>query len=300
MARKYPYNTSFRQARWFYKGRRRKVRALVIHTAEGGELPNSAENVANYFATTTRSASAHVTFDANSCAGSVDFADTAFAAKGISADGIHFEHAGRARQTAADWADPYSQRMLTRSAIGAAWVIKEFGLRPVYMTDAELRGGKATGITLHSQASKVWPSNGHWDPGPHFPAGQYLALIKKALAGELGMRVEKGLLVITNGGIVLPPVTAPAPPLEELDRVPVTPAPGAKKWRTLSLTAPAMAGADVKRLQNRLGLFETGVYDAHTALVVALWQKETYGISPADPQLGIVGAFTAKKLGLIT
>lgn len=171
----------FVKARHFHSGRQGQQPIwVVLHTAETNELPNSAEGVANYFATTDRKASAHLTADSNSVVRSVKDTDTAFGAKGANNLGLHMEHAGRAKQTAAEWADAYSTAMLGQSAKAVALWCREFNI-PVRFVDRKLLLAHQPGITTHDEVSKAFPGTGHWDPGPAFPMTDYLALVRAHL-----------------------------------------------------------------------------------------------------------------------
>ncbi|MFD9948778.1 N-acetylmuramoyl-L-alanine amidase [Nonomuraea sp. NPDC059023] len=166
-----------------YKGRRSRIRLIVIHTMETGETGNVAENVAAYFARRATKASAHVCVDNNSEIRCVADSDTAWAAPGCNDDGLQMELAGRAGQNNSQWADPYSVALLHRAAkIAAAWT-KKYNIPIRRLTHAELRAGKA-GFIGHIDASKVYKRSDHWDPGPHFPWEQFLQLVRSYRDGS--------------------------------------------------------------------------------------------------------------------
>lgn len=171
----------FVKARWFHTGRQGKQPIwVVVHTAETNELASSAEGVARYFATTDRQASAHLIADSDGIVRSVLDRDTAFAAKGANNLGLHMEHAGRAKQTAAEWADVYSAAMLEISAVGVALWCREFNIPARFVDRQGLVAGEP-GITTHAEVSAAFPGSGHWDPGPAFPMTHYLALVRAHL-----------------------------------------------------------------------------------------------------------------------
>ncbi len=159
------------QARWFGlvpPGRPRTVRLIVWHDMEYDETLTAAEDVAHYFATTDRQASAHVCIDADSVVQCVPDSDVAYAAPGCNADGIHLELAGRARQTREEWLDDYGRRLLDRACEVAAQYCVKYDIPPVHLTDAELAAG-AKGMVGHAQCSAVYKKSDHTDPGPNFP-----------------------------------------------------------------------------------------------------------------------------------
>ena len=154
---------------------------LVIHTMESAEKGSSAEACAQYFRTIPRRASAHLCIDDDSIVQSVPFARKAAGAGGgpyrglkVNDLAIHFEHAGTARQTKAEWEDPFSVRMLFWSAIAAAKVCHQYAIPAVALIADQLKKGSA-GITTHAEVERAFPTTGHWDPGPAFPMVSYVA-----------------------------------------------------------------------------------------------------------------------------
>jgi len=166
----------------FHPGRLRPIRLVVIHTMESPETNNVAEAVARMFAVPGAMKSAHVCIDPDSEVRCVDDADTAWAAPGANADGLQQELAGRAGQTAGDWADAASQAILERSAQRTAIWCRTHGLPAVHLSDADLAAGRA-GIIGHDAATRVYHQGTHWDPGPNFPWGHYMARVQQILTG---------------------------------------------------------------------------------------------------------------------
>lgn len=172
-----------RQARHYRKGRRGRVRLIVVHVAVSPEGTRTAEALADYFATTDRKASAHFNCDSNSWTCSVHPDDTAFGAGGVNHDGIHIEHAGQAGQTREQWLDEYGVAMLGDvSAPLVRRVADEYGVPLVHLTDAQLAAG-ASGFVGHDQAVRVYGGD-HWDPGPHFPWDRYMEWVRSAHGEE--------------------------------------------------------------------------------------------------------------------
>ena len=159
--------------------KKRGIDVIVIHTMENDEKPDSAENVALWFAGLTRYqapiASAHYNIDEDSVVQSVRDMDVAWHAPGANHDGIGLEHAGRARQTRAEWHDEKSERILDRSAWLAARLVRRYRIPIVKLTSGELRAGER-GFCAHADATLAFPGPGrtHWDPGANFPWGAYL------------------------------------------------------------------------------------------------------------------------------
>jgi N-acetyl-anhydromuramyl-L-alanine amidase AmpD len=176
--------TTFIQARNYTRGRSGPIDVLVIHTMEAPEKPDTAENVAKWFAgSTAPQASAHYCIDNNSIVQSVHDKDVAWHAPGANSNGLGFEHAGRAAQSAADWSDAYSDKMLRISAELVADKCREYGIPAVWLREADLKAGRR-GITGHAQVSRAFKRSTHTDPGTSFPIERYLGYIKEHLGGS--------------------------------------------------------------------------------------------------------------------
>jgi hypothetical protein len=163
---------------------RETVSNIVIHTIEGPEASTMADNCARWFAgPKAPRASAHVCFDDDSTILCVPFEHVAWCAPGLNHNGIHFEHAGYARQSYEEWFDPFSRRMLARSAKMAAALCVRYSIPPVFVDAAGLMRGER-GITTHYQVTKG-PGKGrttHTDPGRGFPMSTYLAMIEGGMS----------------------------------------------------------------------------------------------------------------------
>lgn len=160
----------------YYEGRERPLRLIVVHTMEAPEGPNTAENIAEYFASGKVVASAHACVDQDSLVICLPMSDTAFAAPGANADGYQVEHAGYASQDASGWNDAASQSMLRISAAHTREIALAAGIPLRHLTDDELAAGYA-GFVGHDQVSRVYRKSDHWDPGENFPWDQYMALV---------------------------------------------------------------------------------------------------------------------------
>jgi len=154
---------------------------IVIHSMESQEKPNTARNVALWFAgATAPQASAHFNVDADEIVQCVNTTDMAWGAPGANRQGIHIEHAGRASQTAEQWADAYSDAMLRRSAVLVADLCRRHGIAIKRIGPEELKSG-ARGICGHDTVSKAFPvKGGHTDPGPNFDWARYIDLVMTA------------------------------------------------------------------------------------------------------------------------
>lgn len=156
---------------------------IVLHSMECGEKGDSAESVGRYFqrqkTTDKVRSSCQFGVDCNSIVRYVPVERIAWHAPGVNARAIGVEHAGFARQTAAQWLDDYGKNMLTLSARLVAELCEHFQI-PCEFVDAEdIRAGLA-GITTHAQVTLAYPDKGsHTDPGPGFPLRWYLDQVRK-------------------------------------------------------------------------------------------------------------------------
>ena len=203
---------------------------LVVHTMEAPEKGTTAESVANYFANLDRVASAHLCVDADSMVECVKADRVAYAAGGGNAKGYHYELAGYAAQSGAEWADPYSVATLFRAAEHMAGVSLMLNIPAVFIGADALKRGER-GITTHAAITAAFKKSTHTDPGPNFPMQSFIELVEVFRAKLLGTP---------------PPPPAPIPPVSSIPAA----------WQRPSLGL-ANQGNPVKNLQIELK-FVTG------------------------------------------
>lgn len=179
----------FLQARHYKKGPR-KVDLVVIHTAEIGESLAGAEALMKVCAEKRVYpkghkregeeiiSSWHYSVDADSVCQSVREEDIAFHAPGANHNGVGIELSGRARQSQAEWQDPFSFAMLELAAELTASICYRWGLPMVFVPRETLKLPGARGITTHAEVSKAFERSTHWDPGPHFPMAWFIERVK--------------------------------------------------------------------------------------------------------------------------
>lgn len=167
---------------------KRPIRLIVIHTVESPETAKTAENVASYFAQKTTRASSHLVIDADSIIQSVLDNNIAAAAPGANTDGLHLELAGYAKQTEAEWLDPYGVLLLGQAADAAAQYCLKYDIPPVHLTDNELRTG-LKGVVGHAQVTAVYKRSTHTDPGKSFPWQFFIERVQARVAA-LKVRVD--------------------------------------------------------------------------------------------------------------
>lgn len=173
----------FVQARNYTRTTGRHVSLIVIHSMEAPETWGRARNTANWFAgRTAPRASAHYCVDNTEVIQCVREIDVAWHAPGANHNGIGIEHSGYARQSLAEWQDPYSAAMLALSARLSAGIAARFGIPARFLNAHDLRRGDTNGVTTHHEVSQAYRRSDHWDPGPHFPMAHYLNMMRGAPA----------------------------------------------------------------------------------------------------------------------
>jgi N-acetyl-anhydromuramyl-L-alanine amidase AmpD len=171
-----PSPSAFKQATtWRWQKPGREIQAVVIHSAETSEGPETAEALMNWAASPQCKNSWHYAVDPDSITQSVQEKDIAWHVKSFSVKSIGIEMAGRAKQTREEWLDEASGAIIRRTAALVADICKRHDL-PVQFVDAEgLKAGKR-GITTHNEVSKAFKDTDHYDPGPGFPMDVLLDL----------------------------------------------------------------------------------------------------------------------------
>jgi N-acetyl-anhydromuramyl-L-alanine amidase AmpD len=165
---------------------KRAVRLIVIHDMEFKETANAAEVIARDFATSDRVASAHICVDSDSIVQCVLDNNVAFAAPGANNDGIQIELTGFAKQTRAEWLDPFGVLLLDRGADATAQYCLKYDIPVRQLTNDQLADKSQRGIVGHRQVSQVFKKSDHMDPGPNFPWDFFLDRVQKHLAARAG------------------------------------------------------------------------------------------------------------------
>ncbi len=157
----------------------RTIDVVVIHTMEIAERRDAAAICARWFASAVAKVSAHYCVDAGTVIQCVREKDVAWHARGGNSHSVGIELAGFARQTAADWADAYSTRVLDRAAQLAADVCRRRHIPVRWLAPDDLLAGRR-GLAGHADVSQAYRKSDHWDPGPGFPVESFLDRVRRA------------------------------------------------------------------------------------------------------------------------
>lgn len=166
----------------------KRVRLIVIHTAETPETPKRALQVANWFAgKTSPDASAHFMVDNKTIINMVDIKNTAWACgvTAINQASVSIELAGSASQSKLDWKDPYSLAELDLAAALVAELCIQFNIPAVHLGTGLVKTGR--GIIGHNDVTVAYSvKGGHSDPGKNFPWIYFIKLVNSNLNKKVG------------------------------------------------------------------------------------------------------------------
>lgn len=162
----------------------RTPHGIVLHCTDGCEGLTADDDCAAMFARAPepgKEKSAHLVIDADSVTRCVPDDFTAYHARHSgNAYGIGIELCGKADQTRAQWFDPMSFPMLCIAARVCAELCQRWEIPAVVVNDRGLLAGER-GITTHHFVSAAWKQSDHYDPGPGFPLGSFVAAVASAL-----------------------------------------------------------------------------------------------------------------------
>jgi hypothetical protein len=191
----------------------RAVTLLVCHSMEAPDKPNTAENVAAWFASEkSPEASAHACVDSDSIVTCVMPQDISWSCSGGNWLSYGVEFAGYAKWLDADWESDTNMAMLKLGAAHMAKAAAYFGipaqipseaevaecLRDACIRQGKLKGelsGNVGGVTTHAVVNAAWknwakyglPQPGpkvdlsHTDPGKGFPLDALVEMMQPSM-----------------------------------------------------------------------------------------------------------------------
>lgn len=149
---------------------------IVIHTTEGSDHGQSAEDGNAYDARRIDGVSTHVFVDRNSVVQEVNSRDRAHAARTTANNvGYHVEICASASQTSAQWHDESSTAELLLAAQHCARVALKLDIPSRWLTKAQAVA-RMPGFLTHADVS-AWIEGTHTDPGPNFPRNEFIAQV---------------------------------------------------------------------------------------------------------------------------
>jgi len=189
----------FVQAQGYTKGRPDGPPLWIVwHSMEASEHSARAESTAAYFANPSdgRAVSAHLCGDDNSDIQCVDEDDSAWTVGNRPGNyrGVNIELAGFARQSRADWLDPFGRAMFARLAPIVAASMTRWHIPNRWCTVADLKAHRP-GHTTHNDLREAFGGTTHTDPGAGFPRDHVLRVVAAALNPEASM---PKLIIVTD------------------------------------------------------------------------------------------------------
>lgn len=164
-------------------GSNKPIKRIVIHCTVSACVEGGARSIAAYFKSPSAGGSAHYTVDPGEtiqCA--FDSAIAWHAPPNQHSLGVELcdpmtDHTSDPKGKR--WVDANHQRMLKRAARLVAALCLAYEVPPRLLTVAQVKAGQA-GICGHTDVSQAFGQSVHWDPGPHFPWDDFMALVKKS------------------------------------------------------------------------------------------------------------------------
>jgi hypothetical protein len=264
---------------------------IVIHSTEGSEGTQSAEDGASYDTRRVDGTSTHFFCDQDTTIQCVRTTDRAHAAKLTGNNrGIHFELCGRAGQTSGQWDDVASNGTLRQAAKIAARVAKKHDIPVRKLTTAEVRAG-ARGFCGHANISQAFGESDHQDPGGGFPWSEFMGLVQNELGeGDDGVS-QADVINALKSREGREALAAAAWNTDEVVQAPGNPTEGNKFWApgsylkdiqaraarleaSLAATGQALLTA-VQALASRKGVDEVALGNALAAAVLAQLPTDT-------------------------
>lgn len=167
------------------------IHRVVIHSTVSPCEPGGARNIARYFISTDRYASAHyITDPAETIQGLYD-SFVGYAAP-PNEHTLHIEMCdvpgpvpsdppGSARfkalKRAWRWVRPNQRQMLKRTARLTAELCLAYDVPVVFLSVGALKAGRR-GITTHANVSAAWRQSTHWDPG-FWPRRRFMRMVRR-------------------------------------------------------------------------------------------------------------------------
>lgn len=173
---------------------RQSTDLIVIHTNEGPEGVNSAEDLAHYLETTKNGAGYNLIIDENSAVLTAGLHEAVWGAGGVNSRAFHICDTGYAAQDITQWDDEESRATIanTRDLLRQVAPLLDVPIRRV----TDTRPGAPKGVCGHGDVSRYHPeSMGHTDPGPNYPWARVLGTPESAPTPEVSHLIKQFISV---------------------------------------------------------------------------------------------------------
>lgn len=151
------------------------IHRIVLHSTVSPCVPGGAANVARYFRTTTRDASAHYVTDPTTTLQVVYDSVVAYHAP-PNQHSLGVEMCDMPSLDVDRWKDRAHRAMLDRTAELVAGLCLAYEVPPYFLNASLLREGRH-GVTTHAEVSKAWGQTSHWDPGA-WPRREFMRKVR--------------------------------------------------------------------------------------------------------------------------
>lgn len=165
-------HTEFHAAHSSGKRPLKVITTIVIHSTEGG----TAQSVARYFSSGSAGGSTQLVVDDFTCYRCLADEEIPWAAPGANYFGLHIEQCGFAHWSSAVWSKTH-RRTLLRCAWKTAYHCRKYGIRPYFLTAAQLKAGKRNGVTTHYECTRAFGGS-HTDPGRGWPRLLFMTMVR--------------------------------------------------------------------------------------------------------------------------
>ncbi len=177
---------------------------IVVHDMEATETSTRAESTAAYFANPGdgRSVSSHYAVDSDSVVQCVLLRDVAWTVGNRPGNnrGINWELSGFARQSRADWLDPFGLGMFAQMAPIVRADALKYGIPLERRTVPELKAMRP-GITSHNDLRLAFGDTTHTDPGPNFPWDVFMTIMtEEDMTPDQAAKLQAIYSAIFKGG----------------------------------------------------------------------------------------------------
>jgi N-acetyl-anhydromuramyl-L-alanine amidase AmpD len=162
---------------------------IYLHTNEGPQGPNAAQNLAGYLSRID--GGYHVIVDDADTVRVVQDGEVVWAEGGDNSHALSICFIGYAAST--DWTTPYSKAMIERAVwVAAAWV-RQYNI-PVRRVDPGAPGQPPTERGIAEHADDHSPaSEGHTDPGSRFPIDDFIKQLHDQVFPQIDWEALKKL-----------------------------------------------------------------------------------------------------------